>query len=70
VDAIVGGLSDVLRDVGVVVLRSHCSESVTGKIRDLRRVAHVKDEVSAKAPDEIVVAFGSGRDNLISGKLG
>ena len=35
VDAIVGGLPDVLRDVGVVVLRSHRSDSVTGKMRYL-----------------------------------
>jgi hypothetical protein len=39
-------------------------------MRNLWWVAHVKDEISAEVLDELVVAFGSGRDDLVSGKLG
>ena len=69
-DAIVCGLFDVLRDVGIVVLRSRCSRSVKIKVRRQRWVAHIEYEVGTKVLNELVVTFGSSRNDFIPGKLG
>ena len=70
VDAVVSGFFHVLYDVGVVVLYSRRSKSVKRKTRGRRWTAHVEGEIGTKALDELVVAFGSGRNNLVPRKLG
>ena len=68
-DVVVCGLFDVLHDVGIVILRPRCLKSLKSKMRGRGLVAHVKDNVGSKAPDELMVAFGSGCNDLIPRKL-
>ena len=69
VNTVVGGCFHVFCDVWVIVLHSRYLGSVKGEVRDRWWVTHIEDEVGTETFDELVVALGGGRDNLVTRKL-